>query len=336
MPKDSFTFTDIKKIFNDGIPKTTFLDAEKAGNIPPSRRIEYGNVTRRAWDYSVIGKIGEKYGYLDKPKNPSCVTLFSTKGGVLKSTIVLNIARMYGLHNVKTCVIDLDPQGDTSRNLGLDIDDPNPDLDSVNEYFDVLPSLMQLYDGKLPLEDIIQNTEITGLDVVPSSSSLIPLMDLLNSKKRREYWLKENVVEPLYKLGYDLVIIDLAPSWTLYTSMAITSADLLISPIECKVAHYRNVNEFIRQLDQFGSEMKIEDQKRIFVPTKVTSSKKISMQILNSYNKNIEHCSYSSIRETIIGEEAIALKQSIIEYKPTSPISEDIKALLQQINTELK
>ena len=59
------------------------------------------------------------------------------------------------------------------------------------------------------------------------------------------------------------------------------------------------------------------------------------MQILNSYNKNIEHCSYSSIRETIIGE-ATALKQSIIEYKPTSPISEDIKALLQQINTELK
>ena len=49
-----------------------------------------------------------------------------------------NIARMYGLHNVKH-VIDLDPQGYIKKTR-LDIDDPNPDLDSVNEYFDVLPS----------------------------------------------------------------------------------------------------------------------------------------------------------------------------------------------------
>ena len=332
-------YRDIQNIFNTEVTKTALLKAEADGRIPEAERIKYGKslITHRIWPLESVTVIGEKYGFLRKPKQPSCISVFSTKGGVLKSTITLNIARMFALHNVKTCVIDLDPQGDTSRNLGFDIPEESVnDLADLDDFDNSFNNLHDYFHKEATLEEIVQNTTIPTLDVILSASSLIPLMDTINSQVRREEWLKENVVNQLYKMGYELVIIDLAPSWNIYTTNAITSASLLVSPLECKIAHYRNCQEFINQLNIFTEKMKLENQERIFIPTRVSSQRKVSIQIRQYYASNIPDCSMGSIRESVFGEEAIASRKSILEYCPTKTISDDMREFLVEVDQRLQ
>ena len=286
---------------------------------------------------SFSNDFGKKYGFLKSPKKPILTTVFSAKGGILKSTIVLNLARMYALHGIKTCVIDLDPQGDTSRNLGFDIPEENiEDISDIDSFKKGVNNLSDFYSNKCKLEDIINQTELPHLDVILSSSELIPFMEVLNSSVRREDWIKDHIKPKLIKLGYELIIIDLAPSWSIYTSNSITAADLLISPLECRIAHYRNHKESIIQLNKFIKKMGIKNIKKAFVPTKVSLTKKIYTQIRQFYAGNVEGCTLSSIRESIIGEESVAKRLSIVEYAPTKTIADDIRELLIELDGKIQ
>lgn len=330
-------FRGIRNLFNLHHTKSTILKAEEDGAIPTAKRVPYGKrkISQRIWDYSQVAEIGERYGFLSKPSVPTVVTLFSTKGGILKSTLALNIARLYALHNVKTIVIDLDPQADTTRNLGLDIsEDSVESLEEVNNMLSSIKSLFDLFQNEQPISDIIFNTDLPTLDLIPSHSAIIPLMEILNTNVRREYQFEERLVAPLKGLGYELIIFDNAPSWSIFSTNAIASADILISPLECKIAHYRNTPEFVNYLDSFLKTMNLKSKvSRLFVPVKTSGTRKLATQIKQFFHQNIENCSNSSIRESIIGEEAIAMKKSILEYSHRSTLSEDMREFLIELNS---
>lgn len=337
MPKNTkvYKFRDIKYIYNTEVTKQALLKAEKEGRIPESQRVQYGNssIQQRTWTIKDLPFIGEKYGFLNKPSKHATIAIYASKGGVLKSSTTLNIARMYALHNVKTCVIDLDPQADSSRNLGFDIPEESVSkLSELDNYYEGIQSLSDLYNKKTELKDIIQSTEIPTLDAVLATAELIPLMDKLNSELRREYWLKDNVIIPLQEMGYEMIIMDLAPSWSIYTTNAIVASDILLSPLECRIAHYRNSKQFIGQIENFSKSMKLKSLRTAFIPTKVSHSRKISMQIRQFYASNITGCFLSAIRDSVIGEEAIAQRMSAIEYSNKS-IAEDIRAFLIELDS---
>lgn len=336
---EGLNFNGIKKLFNLQHSKSSILKAESEGRIPNAHRIPIGKTSRcqRVWDYHQICKIGEKYGFLKNPSTPSVVTIFSTKGGILKSTISLNIARLHALHNIKTILIDLDPQADSSRNLGLEIDEDHiEDLYEVDKLLGGISGLYDLKRGDVEIEDIIQETDLPTLHLIPATTELIPLMEILNSEVRREYWIKEFLVKPLVEMGYELIIFDLAPSWNIYTSNAIAATDLLVSPLETKIAHYRNHKSFIEHLNKFLKKMNLEKRlDTLFVPVKTSSTRKLSIQIKQYYYNNVPGCSLASIRESIVGEESVAKKLSVIEYAHNKSLTEDIRELLAEINTKI-
>jgi ATP-dependent protease HslVU (ClpYQ) ATPase subunit len=108
----------------------------------------------------------------------------------------------------------------------------------------------------------------------------------------------------------------------------------LVSPLECRIAHYRNIKEFINQLDRFSKKMRLGELNRLFVPTKVSHHRKISVQIRDFYRENIEGCTKSSIRESIVGEEAVANRLSFIESS-NKVVSDDIREFLIELNDVL-
>ena len=330
-------FRGIKNLFNLQKTKTAILRAEAEGNIPLAKRIQLGksNKSQRVWDYGQIAYIGERYGFLKKPTKPTVITVFSTKGGILKSTLTLNIARIHALHNIKTIVIDLDPQADTTRNLGLDISEENVEsLEQVDEMQSKIKSLYNYFQKQEKLKNIILNTDIPKLDLIPSSSAIIPLMEILNSEARREYQFKNKIVNPLKRLGYELIIFDNAPSWSVFATNSITASDVLICPLECKIAHYRNASEFIQYLDRFLTTMEIQQKvTKVFVPVKTSGIRKLAMQIKQHFHQNIKNCSHSSIRESVSGEESIALKKSILEHEHRSTLAEDMREFLIEVNS---
>jgi chromosome partitioning protein len=304
------------------------------GDLPAFARSELDNRLLKSWSLTEMPAVGEKIGFMKKPSRPVAVAVFVTKGGVLKSTLTLNLARMAALHGLRVCVLGLDMQGDITSSLsGEDAVEENDSLEEAMARIDSLRGLPDLFTGGATLDEVIRPTDIPTLFYIPETPELVALDQSLVNRNRREYWLAENVVAPLKK-KFDLVIMDCSPNWNRLITNALIASDALISPLECKINNFRNFKTFRALLAEFRSEMQA-GFKQIFVPTRLAPSRKLSREICDWYRASIAECSVGGIRESLQGEEAVAMRISIPEYAPTSAAADEIRELLQEIWLEL-
>jgi chromosome partitioning protein len=331
-----YTFKQLEKLFSITAHKTSLLKAEAENRLPMAVRMPIGNGTRfqRGWNMEALPTIGEKYGFIKKPADPMVISIYTTKGGVGKTTIALNVARLCALHNIKTCVVGIDFQADISNCLGLGInEETEDDLDEVDKKLDSILGLHDLFMKRAKLDDLIQDTDIPTLKFIPETAGIQALATALTLINKREYWLKDHVIDKL-KEKFDLIIIDCPPSWNLLVNNALTSLgekDLLLVPLETKINQYRNTPHFIDSLNSFKSDMKLKFQ-QCFIPTKYSGTKKLTIDIKRFYVNNIEGCLPVAIKESNVIEEAVAKYLSVQEYKPNSLPAEEMKEFLMEIN----
>lgn len=156
--------------------------------------------------------------------------VFNQKGGVGKTTIVCNLAAIAAARGLRTLVIDLDTQGNSTQYLlgGSAIQADR----SIADFFDATLSFtLQMP----PLMSFATNTPFENLDVVASSPRLEELIVKLEAKQKI-YKLRD----ALKKLkGYDAVFIDTPPALNFYSRSALIAADRLLVPFDC--------DEFSRQ-----------------------------------------------------------------------------------------
>jgi chromosome partitioning protein len=156
--------------------------------------------------------------------------VFNQKGGVGKTTIVCNLAAIAAASGLRTLVIDLDTQGNSTQYLlgsgGLKADR------SIADFFEATLSFtLQMP----PLMSFATNTPFENLDVVASSPKLEELIVKLEAKQKI-YKLRD----ALKKLkGYDAVFIDTPPALNFYSRSALIAADRVLIPFDC--------DEFARQ-----------------------------------------------------------------------------------------
>jgi len=150
--------------------------------------------------------------------------VFNQKGGVGKSTITCNLAAIGAAQGVKTLVIDLDPQANSTRYL---IGDAADDLEvTATDFFD------QMLSFKLrprATEEFIVATPFENLHLLPSHSSLEELQAKLESRYKI-YKLRE-ALDALQ--GYDQIWIDTPPALHYYTRSALIAADSCLIPFDC-------------------------------------------------------------------------------------------------------
>jgi chromosome partitioning protein len=150
--------------------------------------------------------------------------VFNQKGGVGKSTIVCNLAAIAAARGVRTLVIDLDPQANSTRYLlGAAADG----LEStVTEFFD------QMLNFKLrpkATEDFIHASPFANLFVMPADAALEELQAKLESRYKI-YKLRE-ALDALE--GFDEIWIDTPPALHFYTRSALIAADACLIPFDC-------------------------------------------------------------------------------------------------------
>ena len=331
MIEKNFPLKKILDIFSAHSRKGDLEELERQGSISKSKRFRSGAIVKKGWGIESLPQIGEHIGFFPRFSEPIAVSVFTTKGGVLKSTLALNLARVAALHNVKTCVVGLDIQGDITTALGFENDiEDSEDLRSILDRLNNTKGLADLFNGQTRLGDVIQPTDLDQLFLIPETPELVAMNDSLGNIHRREFWIKEKIVEKLKK-DFDLIIMDCSPNWNQLTTNALVGCDVLISPLECKINNFRNFKVFRHFLNEFKDEMKMSF-KTIFVPTRFSVNRKLSLEIRNWYENNVEGCTQCGLRESVLGEEATALYSSVLEHVPGKVPAKEMRNLLKEIH----
>lgn len=144
-----------------------------------------------------------------------CIAVFNQKGGVSKTTTVINLSAALVEKGKKVLAIDGDPQANTTNGFGIDDDE-------------LELSMYDLLQGKCKIEDIIIHTPF-GVDVLPSDISLSNAEITLSNAMSRETILNR-ILQPL-RNEYDYILIDCPPSLGLLSINSLVAADGLIIPI---------------------------------------------------------------------------------------------------------
>ena len=192
MNNKTFITSDIIKIFQTTRAKSSILRDEETGIIPKADRINRGSIKQiRAWKISDLPKIGRAYGFIHYPKNSNIISIYTPKGGVLKTTMAYNLARIFAINGVETLVIGLDHQRSIT-NLLANIS--NPEAIDINALPSPQPSLYELtsHENKASLTNIILQTDLPTLQYIPENTKLHLLEQKIRDENKREYFFIQN------------------------------------------------------------------------------------------------------------------------------------------------
>ena len=139
------------------------------------------------------------------------------KGGVGKTTSAINIGAYLALAGKKTLLVDFDSQGNMTSGVGVDRNKP---------------TIYDLMAGTTTARDVIRESAIPGLFVIPASIDLSGAAIELVDQEKREYFLKSSLA-PL-KDSYDYILIDCPPSLGILTLNGLVAADAVLIPLQCE------------------------------------------------------------------------------------------------------
>lgn len=162
------------------------------------------------------------------------IAVINQKGGVGKSTSVINLSACLGENKKKVLVIDFDPQGNSTSGYGIEKDELEHDV------YDVILD-------DFPIEDAIIETCEPNVFIVPATIQLATAEIELVSLEKRESVLKEAVSR--VKDEFDYVFIDCPPSLGLLTINALIAADSLIIPIQCEYYALEGVAKLLESME---------------------------------------------------------------------------------------
>jgi len=148
------------------------------------------------------------------------IAVVNQKGGVGKTTTVVNLATAMCSLNKRVMIIDIDPQGNACTSLGIEQNQRQQTI------YDVLVTDM-------PMEKAIIDTEIPNLSIVPSNIHLSAASSEMFSMANREYILQQKLAK-LMNGNYDYIFIDCPPALSILTINALVAAQQLIIPLQCE------------------------------------------------------------------------------------------------------
>ena len=156
------------------------------------------------------------------------------KGGVGKTTTVVNLASYLAIEGDRVLVVDLDPQGNATSGLGVD----RASLDRS-----VYDAVVDGHD----LEALIVEGTAPGVDIVPASIALAGAEVELAGIDARERRLRR-LLEPI-KGRYDVIFVDCPPSLGLLTVNALTAADAVLVPLQCEYYALEGLTQLLATID---------------------------------------------------------------------------------------
>ena len=172
-------------------------------------------------------------------KNTQIISVINQKGGVGKTTTVINLATALAKKGKKILVIDLDPQGNATTGLGKSNNDEGK-------------SIYNVLIGKITAKNAIQESSVSGLDLIGSNVNLSGLEVETANDANRAFLLKEilNKENDSHFNKYENIFIDCPPSLSLLTVMSLVSANELLIPLQTEFFALEGITQLVKTIDR--------------------------------------------------------------------------------------
>ncbi len=159
---------------------------------------------------------------LTRPPGPRIVAVANQKGGVGKTTTAINLAAALAERGCKVLLVDLDPQGNASTGLGIEVSERQKTT------YDLLIE-------DVSLSEVVQKTQTDGVWICPATTDLSSADIALFSSEKRSFLLHDALrQQDIDAYGFDYVLIDCPPSLSLLTVNAMVAAHSVLVPLQAE------------------------------------------------------------------------------------------------------
>ena len=197
------------------------------------------------------------------------ISVINQKGGVGKTTTVINLAAGLSMKGKKILVIDLDPQGNATTGLGLSND---TSLDKT---------IYSVLNGNKKISEVIQTTDFVNLNLIASNVDLSGIEIETAGDNRRAFKLKDELASILNDSGalYDYILIDCPPSLSLLTIMALVASDALVVPLQTEFFALEGLTQLMKTIERIKSNLNPSLEIRGILLTMYDKRNKLSGQV---------------------------------------------------------
>jgi len=251
------------------------------------------------------------------------ISVANQKGGVGKTTTSVNLSASLAVAEQKTLLIDIDPQGNATSGLGV----PKENISGKSIYHALI--------NQVNLRDLIQDTELDFLKIVPSDLDLIGAEIELVPFPGRELRLKQSIQE--VKDGFDYLIIDCPPSLGLLTVNSLTASDSVLIPLQCEYYPMEGLSQLLKTIklikENLNTELKIEG----ILLTMVDKRNNLSHQVTEEVRKHFSELVFNTvIPRNVRLSECPSFGKPIILYDASSRGAESYLELAREIMAHRK
>ncbi len=255
-----------------------------------------------------------------RPAGPRIIAIANQKGGVGKTTTSINLAAALAEKGKRVLLVDIDPQGNASTGLGIE------QSKRQNTAYDLIA-------GDAQLQDVIQDTEIAGLGIIPATTDLSSADIELFSNEKRSFLLHDALRQPSidgYQLDY--VLIDCPPSLNLLTVNAMVAAHSVLVPLQSEFFALEGLSQLmltIREVRQSANpDLRIEG----VVMTMYDGRNNLSRQVELDARDNLGDLVFKTvIPRNVRVSEAPSFALPVLEYDSASKGSEAYREMATEL-----